>query len=83
MSPEGNAKFDGRIIERGHRGIELRVQIHLSVQLVAVGIESAERAEENLALQSQRRASLNDLRNLLQLRADVRCWELCLKTAKA
>ncbi len=78
-----DAQLDCRIVERGHRGIELRVKIYLAIQLVAVRIESAERAEENLALQAERRAHLHDLRHLLQLVSDIRGWELRLQWRKA
>src|SRR6201981_1932222 len=78
-----DAQLDCRVVKRRHRGIELRVKIDLSVQLVAVRIESAERTKENLALQAGRRGHLHDLRHLLQLVSDIRSWELRLKRRKA
>src|ERR1700761_4638642 len=66
------AQFNGRVVKRGQRRVELREQRLLSWELRAVRIETAERAEENLALQAERGPDLHDLRHLLELRADAR-----------
>src|SRR4029077_19082011 len=74
-----DSQLNRRVVKRGHCRIELRVKILLGIELVAVRIESSQRAEENLALQAERRARLHDLRHLLQLVSDIRGWELGLQ----
>ena len=65
-----NAQLGRGSVEGGHGRIELREEALLCVELVAVRVEAAERAEENLALQAEREARLHHLRDLLQLAAD-------------
>ena len=77
-----DSEFDRRIVERGDGGIELGEQVLLRVQLIAVRIESSEGTEENLALESERGARLNDLGHLLELAANACRGELGLQGRK-
>ncbi len=66
-----HAEFLRRVVEGGERGAQLRIERVVRLELAGVRIEAAQGTEENLAAHSQIRLHLNDLRHLLQLRADA------------
>src|SRR5579871_1134388 len=63
----GHAQFDGRVVEGADRLAELLEQRILRRSLSAVGVESAEAAEENLTAQAQLRVHPDDARGHLHL----------------
>ena len=69
-----HAQFLSRVVESGQRGAQLRVQIVVRFEFARMRVEAAERAEEYLPAHPEIRLHLDDLRHLLQLRADAKSW---------
>src|SRR5579862_1991254 len=68
-------ELDGGAVESIERRTELREQRLLRGDLIAVGIETAQGTEENLAAQAERGTHGEKLRDLLQLAANARGGE--------
>ena len=70
-----DAQLLGRRVESRDRLAQLRIERVVRLELAGVGVESAQRAEENLPAHPQVAGHLDDLRHLLQLLRQRACRE--------